>query len=51
MGDTLDEMRKNVGNTALPQAGDAVLMWVNEGDIANGIMQGRVEILSNTKDY
>lgn len=32
-GKTLDEMRENFRNTALYLAGDASLIWVNQGDL------------------
>jgi hypothetical protein len=45
MGETVQEMRENIRETPLHRIGDARLMWVNEGDLGIGQMQGRVEIL------
>lgn len=38
---TFEEMRERVWETDLPQHGDAVLVWVNEGDLYMHAMTGR----------
>jgi hypothetical protein len=48
-GNTFQEMRENIINSPMQKLGDAQLMWVNEGDIGNGIFSGNVEILANNK--
>lgn len=49
-GDTISEMRDHIRGTPLHELGDAVLMWVNEGDVCIGELLGGVEVLPNSKE-
>ena len=49
-GHTISEMRENFHGTDLHQRGDARLMWVSEGDLVLAQMEGRVEILNESKE-
>lgn len=39
-GTTFEEMRANVWKTGLPDKGDTILVWVNEGDFLHAQMLG-----------
>lgn len=46
-GSTLDDMRKAVWEDGLGEIGDAVLIWVNEGDFLHLQMNGEAAKVTN----
>lgn len=48
-GETMTEMRANINNNELYQMGDAVLFWINEGDLSMLTVYGNVVVCKDIK--
>lgn len=40
VGSDMDEWRENVRKTELYKKGDCILVWINEGDLYMGLLNG-----------
>lgn len=48
-GETMMEMRANINKNELYQMGDAVLFWINEGDLSMLTLYGNVVVCKDIK--